>query len=254
MGRMPQEEEAPGGVPEWVVTYGDMMSLLLTFFVLLASLSEVKKDEKFEAIVESLRQRFGYDLSALSLMPGHMPPLNSAMERAATMGRSRRADTLKGGARVRAPVGENPRVRAVGTAKTSTIGGVIFFDELGADLSAENRRILEAIAQEITGKPQRVEIRGHTSSRPLPTDAPWHNHWDLAYARCLVVKDALIGLGIDPRRIRLSVAADNEPRHTGSDPLLRKENPRVEVFLLDELATVAATADEEKPAESAARP
>jgi len=42
-------------------------------------------------------------------------------------------------------------------------------------------------------------------------------------------------LGISPRRIRLSVAAENEPVHIGADPLLRRENPRVEVLMLNEL-------------------
>ena len=37
------EDEAPG-VPEWVVTYGDMMSLLLTFFIMLVSMSELKEE------------------------------------------------------------------------------------------------------------------------------------------------------------------------------------------------------------------
>ena len=39
-----QEEESGGGIPEWVVTFGDMMSLLLTFFIMLVSLSEMKDD------------------------------------------------------------------------------------------------------------------------------------------------------------------------------------------------------------------
>ena len=39
---MAEPEEEQGGVPEWVVTYGDMMSLLLTFFIMLVSMSELK--------------------------------------------------------------------------------------------------------------------------------------------------------------------------------------------------------------------
>ncbi|HID23354.1 MAG TPA: hypothetical protein EYP14_13280, partial [Planctomycetaceae bacterium] len=40
-------DEDSGGVPEWVVTYGDMMSLLLTFFIMLVSLSEVVADKRY---------------------------------------------------------------------------------------------------------------------------------------------------------------------------------------------------------------
>ena len=45
------EDDGPPGVPEWVVTYGDMMSLLLTFFIMLVSLSEVVADQKYRAIL-----------------------------------------------------------------------------------------------------------------------------------------------------------------------------------------------------------
>ena len=40
------EEDPPAGVPEWVVSFGDMMSLLLTFFIMLVSMSEMMKFEK----------------------------------------------------------------------------------------------------------------------------------------------------------------------------------------------------------------
>ena len=42
-------------------------------------------------------------------------------------------------------------------------------------------------------------------------------------------------LGINPKRVRIEVAGENEPLHTGYDELLRKKNARVEVFMLDKL-------------------
>jgi len=54
-----EEDDAPG-VPEWVVTYGDMMSLLLTFFIMLVSLSEIVNDEKYRSILESIQKYTGY--------------------------------------------------------------------------------------------------------------------------------------------------------------------------------------------------
>ena len=72
------EEEPEAGIPEWVVTFGDMMSLLLTFFIMLVSMSEMKQDEKFQAVAESFRRQFGHDLSAASLVPGDFRPRNSS--------------------------------------------------------------------------------------------------------------------------------------------------------------------------------
>jgi chemotaxis protein MotB len=236
MFRKTQDDEALPGAPDWLVTYGDMMSLLLTFFIMLVSMSEIKEEQRFQAIMESLRKRFGHESAVLSMMPGPTLPQNAPIAKMATMGRARRANTMTGGDKVRAPVGDHARVQAPRPADNPTLGGVVFFSEDDAELSPENRGILKAVAREVEGKPQRIEIRGHTSTRPLPPDSPFHNHWDLAYARCVVTMEYLVELGIPPKRFRLGVAADNEPRHTGHDPLLWRENPRVEVFLLDELA------------------
>ena len=43
-----EQEDDGGGIPEWVVTFGDMMSLLLTFFIMLVSLSEIKEEETYQ--------------------------------------------------------------------------------------------------------------------------------------------------------------------------------------------------------------
>ncbi len=235
---MPQPPpDDPPSVPEWMVTFSDMMSLLLCFFVMLVAMSEIKEEERIQVLLEALRRQFGPETSAISLVPGPAPPMNSVIRALASMGRARRIDIMRGGDRIKAPVGDYPRVRTVRQAAHDTVGGVVFFAETSAALSDENRRTLELAAQQLSGKPQKIEIRGHTSSRPLPADSPYADHWSLAYARCQAVMDYLVQLGIDPRRIRLSLAADNEPRHTGNDPLLLKENARVELYLLDELVS-----------------
>ena len=241
-----QPDPSPG-VPEWIVTYGDMMSLVLTFFIMLVSMGEIKEETKYQAMVESLRERFGYDASIMSLMPGPAKPGNSAFSKLATMGRARRADTLNGGDKVKAPVGENPRVQSLRKGENPTIGGVLYFDDGSSELTAEQKRILQSVAQEVGGKPQKIEIRGHTSSRPLPKGCVYKTHWELAFARSSHAMDFLVKLGINPKRMRIAVAADNEPKHLGKDPLLQKENDRVEVYMIDELVDeLQGTAEEQK--------
>jgi len=241
-----EPEEDGGGIPEWVVTFGDMMSLLLTFFIMLFSMSEIKEEKQYQAVLDALRKRFGHETSILSFIPGHSSPRNSALAKLASMGRSRRFDIMRGGDKVKAPVGDHPRVRVIRQGDSTAQGAVIYFPEGDARLSVENRHVLRATAEVIGGKPQKIEIRGHTSNKPLPERSPYDSHWDLAYARSRVVADALIELGIDPKRLRLSVAADHEPKHIEADPLLQRENPRVEIFMLTELAEDLEGTAEEK--------
>ena len=228
-------EEDVGGVPEWIVTFGDMMSLLLTFFIMLTSLSEIKQEKQYQALVDSIRRKFGHDTSMASLAPGNTKPQNSKIANLATTGRSKRLDKLNGGQKIKAPRGDEYLVRIVRPGTRTAVGTVITFSEGSAELTDKHEQDLRLQAGEIGGKPQKIEIRGHTSRRPVAQDSAYRDNWELAYRRSRNTMDYLISLGIDPRRIRVSVAGPSEPLHTGTDPIKLKTNARVEVYLLDEM-------------------
>ena len=232
MGMNEPEEEV--GIPEWVVTFGDMMSLLLTFFVLLFSMSEPKVEES-KAMMESLRRSFGHDTSVASIMPGPALPTNSQLAKLASMGRAQRANTMNGGDKVKAPVGDHARVRSIRPSEETSLGGVIQFPEGACDLTEMDKQELANIARIFGGKPQKISVRGHTTSRPLSPDSPYRDHLDLAYARCYKVREYLVEQGIDERRFRLEQAAANEPAHIGHEPDKLRQNARVEVLLMAEL-------------------
>ncbi len=233
---MAVEEPEDPGIPEWVVTFGDMMSLLLTFFIMLVSMSEIKEEEKFQAMLESMRQQFGHEASMATMVPGEMTPRNSNLSTLASMGRAKRQDIMRGGNPVKSPRGEHMRVQTIRPGKNATKGGVIFFEEGSAELSEQNKVRLKMVAQQIAGKPQKIEVRGHTSRKPTKQG----DHWGLSYERCYAVMQYLVETGIDPERIRLGAAAANEPIDEGFDVEHRKRNARVEVLMWDE-AVGAAT-------------
>ncbi len=241
------EDDAPG-IPEWVVTFGDMMSLLLTFFIMLVSLSEVKEDKKYQALVESIQQQFGYQPTRASVLPGPSKPRNSAIAKLATRGRAQRKDTMRGGDKVVAPVGENKRVRIVRPGSSKTVGSAIVFDVGSNELSEAHQVILQdETFRRLRGKPQKIEIRGHTSRNPLEAAEHSGDYWHLAYERCRNTKKFMVArLGLNPARIRISVAGPHEPYHIGTDPQRMKENPRVEIFLLDEIVSDWAGTEEER--------
>lgn len=228
------EEEPEPGIPEWVVTFGDMMSLLLTFFIMLVSMSEIKQEERYQAMVESMHQQFGHDLSLASLIPGEIRPRNSSLEHVASMGRAKKRDTANGGQEVKAVTGENNRVQIVRPGDDSSSGGVVYFEEGTTELTDENKRDLQRIIHQIAGKPQKIEIRGHTSRRPIDQKTGLRDHWDLAYARCRNTMQFLVEQGIDPNRIRLGPAAASEPIYNGIDPDQLKRNSRVQILMWDE--------------------
>jgi chemotaxis protein MotB len=209
------EPAPPGntGTPAWFVTYADLMSLLLTFFILLVSMSELKSEHRVNQAVESLQKHFGPD---------------DADGAWAGLGNRKFGNLRNDG------LGAPPTVGNVRTDLTAPIGERIYFDESSAVIDEAQRVKLRQIQEQFQGKLQRIEIRGHTTRRPLAEATPYRDHWELAFARARAVADELTALGIDPRRIRLGVSAGNEPTSPGDDPLVLRENSRVEMFLLNE--------------------
>ena len=231
------DESDGGGVPEWVVTFGDMMSLLLTFFIMLFSMSEIRQEARFQAMLDSMRRTFGYDSSAASTAPGEHRPTATKLSKLASLGRSKRRNLMRGGMLKKGSPGDNRRVRSIHTSGQFSVGGVVQFGEGSDQLGDEARRVLQAIGQGVRGKPQMIELAGHTSRRPLAPGSPHSSHYDLAYQRCVNTMNYMVDhLGINPDRFSIRVVAANEPLEASTEPGDRDRQARVEVRLLDQLA------------------
>lgn len=223
-------------MPEWVVTFGDMMSLLLTFFIMLVSLSEIKSEEKYQALVESIKKQLGHTTSMDSTVPGPSKPQNSMVQQVANLARAKRQDLMQGGQKVEAPTGESSTVQIVRPGSRTVVGTSVFFADFEVELRATEKQKLAELVPKIIGKPQKIEVRGHASRRPLPPGTPFQDHYDLAYQRARLVREYLVKeLGVEPNRLRMISAGSDELVHSGVDPEKLKLNSRVEVFLLDEL-------------------
>jgi chemotaxis protein MotB len=230
------EEETPAGAPEWTVTYADLMSLLLTFFILLASMSEIRENDKYQGMADSLHEHFGQSLPADAIMPGETKPRSALFASLTLAGRAKRKSLLEN---LFDPAKDNaqalPRVRIVRPGSRTTVGTVVYFADHSTQLDAAAREDLIETAELLRGKPQKIEVRGHTSQQAVQQDSA--DAWRLAFDRAENTMDFLVNqLRIEPKRIRLSVAGAHEPASTSADPAEQQANTRVEVFLLDEVA------------------
>lgn len=250
------EEDPPAGVPEWVVSFGDMMSLLLTFFIMLVSMSEMKKDDKFQAVVDSLREQFGDSMAVVMVQSGELRPANGRVAKMQKTAKQQREELMRG-SKVSGPKGDFDRVEVIRPGKRSGVGVVVYFDDANAELTEEAKEKLRQFNEEIAGKPQKIEIRGHASLRPLDAGGPFADHWELAYARALAVMRCLQqDLGVDPQRLRVASAGANEPVATRIDAPHGSQNARVEVMVLEEVVSDLRVEDQHTaaPAESAENP
>jgi chemotaxis protein MotB len=244
------DEPEEMGIPEWVVTFGDMMSLLLTFFIMLVSLSEIKEEETYQALVDSMQRQFGYQRTLEAMTPGSSRPRTTAFTTLATTGRAKRKDTAQGGVPERAPSGEEPQVRIVRPGQMTAVGSVIFFD-LGSDeINESGKAVIRVLAAQLRGKPHKIEVRGHVSAEYAARTEGTQEAVMLGFRRAAAVGRILVDReGLDRARFRISSAGESEPMsRTGRSTAIAR-NPRVEVFMLDEtVEDLHGTADERKAA------
>lgn len=222
-GKCPECEE---GLPEWIMSYADMITILMAFFVVMYSMAGSKDPVKEEAVMHSLRHSLGPFHGVL----GRFLPRSKLTE----MGRQPPPSEHE--VRDRQPVlrAPPPNVPRVPPGHPLATGGLVYFDEGSTELSDENLHQLSLAVETLKGKPQRIEIRGHSSRRPLPEGSPYRDHWDLAYARCRETMQFLVAHGIDSERIRLGVAPQATQAQEGDKPLLLISDSWVEIFMLNE--------------------
>src|SRR6185437_839109 len=228
------EEEPPAGIPEWVVTFGDMMSLLLTFFILLFSMSEVRSNEKIQELMGAMQRTFGRHPSPVSPVPVGIIASSPQDAPAAPEGKEKkrsRSRTCHDKSKV--PAGDDPLSQTVRQGAYAVIGRSVLFSESSAHLTDSALVELQEAAVQLKGKPNKIAVRGHTSRKPLPYGSRYHNDWELAFARCSKAADYLVSLGVERERIELDVVGSSEPAYRGADQVLLRENSRVEIFLLD---------------------
>ena len=96
------------------------------------------------------------------------------------------------------PVGDGPtRGKPSGTAHVTlhdadrqVKGAVAQFAEHSAELTEAAKEAIRRLVPEIRGKRNKIELRGHTTRRPLPAGSPYTDAWQLSYARCVAVEEA----------------------------------------------------------------
>ncbi len=215
------------GLALWVMTYGDMMSLLLTFFVLIVSFSSMQ-EAKFNEAAASLRQAFGV-LSAPSTVVEFnepmVPPSRSDVDAEVAfevqeLERSLLAEDMANAVEIE--MNEN--------GVEFRISAPFLFPSGGADLQMDRTGVLAKLATLFRKFPYEIEVEGHTDSIPISTSR-YPSNWDLSAGRAVAVARYFQGLEVPPDRISATGFGEFRPIADNATAEGRSRNRRVEIFL-----------------------
>jgi chemotaxis protein MotB len=199
LGRKPVDEE--GG---WLTTYGDLVTLLLAFFVMLVAIAQFDV-QKFQQMADSMSKAMG------GRKEGTPIPLRE-VERAV------RGIIAAEGLQQEVQVS----ARSDGVAVEAK-GGISFLTG-SAELKPEFKQFLLKMLPEIERTPYIIAVEGHTDSTPI-NSAAFPSNWELSTARASSVVRFLTEQGIPPRRFRATGFADALPKRPPT-PAMAHPSPR----------------------------
>jgi chemotaxis protein MotB len=223
----------------WKVAYADFVTAMMAFFLVMwitAQSEEVKIAIAgyFEDPWGTSSSNTGASFSVPSQTPGGVPSAQSTKRHSNKMNETPQDNGPKDGDRTSRWEQKDP-IHFLANSERTLPALLVRFDEASAKLNDLAKRQLTSFTPAIVGKLNKIEIRGHSTHRPLPAGSPFADHWQLCYARARSVMQYLEQAGIESERIRLSESAGYEPLTKQFEGNWQNDNNCAEVFLLNEV-------------------
>jgi len=225
----PHSDHDPDNLHRWLLTYSDLITLLLGFFVILFAVSQIS-ESRYKAVTKALKNVFGQHQGDATAVNSLIQPVR--------LTRQMLSDTLTD-ALDQALVGQPELAKAV--TLVPKFDGIalrfqdrILFDLGEADIRPEARELLLSLARVLARFPNRLRVDGHTDDLPIH-NAKFASNWQLSSTRASNVVYVLQEEGgIDGRRIMAAGYAAFQAALPNVSDENRAVNRRVEIVVLDE--------------------
>jgi chemotaxis protein MotB len=263
------EEEEHENHERWLVSYADMVTLLMCLFIVLFAMSQVDK-QKFAALASGLSASFG---APITVLPGKTPEasvldaLPAAVNIAggvAPQQKAARAEVDKAAAQAAAERAKRVAAEAknaydnlaaarakIDQALTAAgykgaaryqiderglvvhiVADAVLFDAEQATLRPAGQQILSAVAPTLTRLPNVLRVEGHANKLPVDPNGPWPSNWELSAYRATTVLRYLAAVGVPEGRMSAAGYSSTKPLVPYSDPSALSVNRRVDIVVL----------------------
>ncbi len=187
----------------WLVSFNDLLTLLLTFFILIVSLSSLHT-AYLRSAAESVAK---------------------ALNQSGTEGASR--EFIRGSLE-RIP---GLTVREEKNSLHVSLHESILFEKGSADLQAGAQEVLKEVAEVVKTAGVPVQVEGHTDNLPIRTER-FPSNWELSVARAVSVVKSLSEHGVPNERLSAAGYADSRPVASNATEQGRAMNRRTEIILV----------------------
>jgi len=253
------------GSPGWLMTYADLMTLLLVFFVLLFSMSNLEK-ERFADAIRSFKTAFQYAVSGApdnlipleSTSPSQSPTdVNDAIMQSPEQSRPTKDNDAEDMADAELAALEmewreltTDLTRAfqlmqmqdaieIGAPKDGKLSlrvkGAALFTSGSANFNPAMLPMLDALLETLIVNPgYKLEIQGHTDDLPIRTPQ-FPSNWELSAVRATTVLRYMVDSGVNPRRLTATGYGSSLPLVPNTSQENRAINRRIE-FVLEKRA------------------
>jgi chemotaxis protein MotB len=270
------QEEEHENHERWLVSYADMVTLLMCLFIVLFAMSQVDK-AKFAALASGLSESFGAPItvmtgttpegSVLDGLPGAVdiasaiPPdptvQQAEVDAAAAAAAAERAKNVAAEAAAAYDDLAAARVQLEAALAEAGYSGAaryeiderglvvhivadaVLFDAEEAVLRPEGRQILDAVAPTLTGLDNVLRVEGHANHLPVTRGGPWPSNWELSGYRASTVLRYLAGDGVPEPRMSATGYSSTRPLVPESDPNALSVNRRVDIVVLSNASAEA---------------
>ncbi len=214
--------------PAWMTTYGDMMTLLMTFFILIMSFSSIELD-KFKAAMGSLKGAFGVlgDSDNLNPAQSYISHYQHNMQKVSLVEHVQNLrETVS-----KLELENDIEIYETDSEVTILITAQILFESGGANLKSDFLPTLSKIAKTVINKANEIRIAGHTDTIPINTKK-YPSNWELSVDRALGVMRFLVNNeNINSDKVSISGFAEYHPLVSNDSQRNRAINRRVEIYL-----------------------
>src|SRR5699024_2955772 len=241
------------GAPKCMVIFSDMVTLILVFFILLFSMSQIDQ-VKFEAVSESFKNRMILDFFP-SAVPNEHPSESTNNQQSGTdyndfLHPSKKddedeeedEDALTSLMNDVEDFIEENALSSIVTANRTERGVIlvlqerVLFDSGEAEIVKAGEPFLNKIGELLENIPNHVKVEGHTDSRPI-SNYRYPSNWELSGARAgSVIRYLINEHDLDEERFSVAGYGDTKPVVPNDSVVNWSKNRRVEIVILEDEA------------------